>query len=99
MRDELLQALHRAVMHSGTSAERIALWCGDFRLGATMGTGPPANPEVLSSLVIGSHLSQRSQAACDALGRELARICGAVGLVNGRGGEISYTSCLVTSET
>jgi 23S rRNA A2030 N6-methylase RlmJ len=98
-RDELLQALHLALTKSGTSPERLALWCGDFCLGAALGTGTPANPEVFSSLIIGSHLSDRSRAACDELGHELADCYSAAWRADDHDGETAYTSFLVTSDT
>jgi 23S rRNA A2030 N6-methylase RlmJ len=96
--DELLQALHHAVTKAGTSAERLGLWCGDLRLGAALGAGPSANPDVFSSLVISSHVSAQTRAACDALGHELACIYETAWRADDRGEAIAYASFLVTND-
>ena len=97
-RDELLQALQRSMITGGASGNRLALWCGDIRLAGTMGARHPANPGIISSLVIGSHLSERSRAACDELGQALARIYGSARLTDGRDGTMGYTSFLVPDD-
>jgi 23S rRNA A2030 N6-methylase RlmJ len=94
-RDRLFQALQRSMTRAGTSVERLALWCGDIHLAGTMGGRLPASTGAINSLVIGSHLSERSRAACDELGRELASIYGFGRLANGRDGAMEYTSFLV----
>ncbi len=56
----------------------------------------PASTGIISSLVIGSHVSQRSRAACDELGHELARIYGSARLADSSDEATAYASFLVT---
>ena len=96
MREGLFQALHRSLVKAGTSAERLALWCGDIRLVGTMRAGCEISTDPISCLVIGSHLSERSRAASEELGHELARIYGSARLADGSDAAMEYTSFLVT---
>jgi 23S rRNA (adenine2030-N6)-methyltransferase len=91
-RKGLSQALKRATTNAGTSAERLALWSSDFRLADMTDGRLSANAGVINSLVIGSHLSERSRAACDELGYELARIYGSAQLADGHDAAMEYTS-------
>jgi 23S rRNA (adenine2030-N6)-methyltransferase len=91
-RDKLFQALQRATAKAGTSAERLALWCGDARLAGKTGGRLSADAGVISSLIIGSHLSARTRDACDELGHELARIYGSARLPDGHDAAMEYTS-------
>ena len=91
-RDKWFQALQRATAKAGTSAEGLALWCGDVCfVGITDGQPSQSSP-VISSLIIGSHLSARTRAACDELGHELARIYRFAPLADVRVAAIEYTS-------
>jgi 23S rRNA A2030 N6-methylase RlmJ len=91
-RDRLFQALQRAMTSTGTSAESLALWCGDVCIVGKTGGHLSANTGVISSLIIGSHLSARTRAACDELGHELARIYDSAQLADGRHVAPEYTS-------
>lgn len=97
-RDGLFQALDRAMTKADTSPENLALWCGDMDFAGTMTAGRATNPEVISCLVIGSHLSEQSRAACDERGHELARRWGSTRRADGRDEAITYASFLVTDE-
>ena len=96
-RNKLFRALQRATAKAGTSAERLALWCGDVCfVGMNDGQLSRSSP-IISSLIIGSHLSARTRAACDELGHELARIYRLAPLAEVRVAAIEYTSFEVPS--
>jgi 23S rRNA A2030 N6-methylase RlmJ len=91
-RDSLFRALKRSMTKLVTSAERLALWCSDVRFAGTSDGRLSADAGVINSLVIGSHLSQRSRAACDEVGHELASIYGSARLADGHDGAMEYAS-------
>jgi 23S rRNA A2030 N6-methylase RlmJ len=98
MREGLFQALHHSSTQAGSSAERLALWCGDIRLAGTMSAGREIHTGPISCLVLGSHLGEHSRTASDELGYELARIYAAARLADGSDPAMEYTSFLVTND-
>jgi 23S rRNA A2030 N6-methylase RlmJ len=91
-RNNLFRALQRATAKAGTSAESLALWCADVCfVGITDGQLSKSSP-VISSLIIGSHLSARTRAACEKLGHELARVYRLAPLADVSVAAIEYTS-------
>jgi 23S rRNA A2030 N6-methylase RlmJ len=92
-REALFEALRDALSRAKTTAEQLSLWCGDVDFTGIRTAGCAANPDVVSCLVLGSHLRESTCARCDALGHELARRYSPQATV-GTAAPVVYTSYL-----
>jgi 23S rRNA A2030 N6-methylase RlmJ len=92
-REALVEALRQALARARTTAEQLGMWCGDVDFAGIRTAGCAANPDVISCLILGSHLGASTRAQCDVLGRELAR-CYTSQVPASSAAPVLYTSCL-----